>query len=161
MFRSLSDVFEWKFFSFSLIYLFVFLLPCLFIYLLSLTQNGNLHGYLSRLSCLLVLLLWMRLFLTEEPEPPSNFGSFFVDLWPLPLHRCVRLTPTWSRLSSTGPGDWVALAMARLGPCRPGVRCGRGFWTSCWTGPTTTYCGNSVESLLSLCRKTSSHCRWN
>lgn len=87
--------------------------------------------------------------------------QYSVDLWPLPAHRCVRPTPAWSRVSHTGPGDWAALAMALLGACRRGVRCGRGSWTSCWTGPTTTYCGNSAECLPSSCRKTLSRCRWS
>ncbi len=74
--------------------------------------------------------------------------------------RCVRLIPTWSRVWSTGPGDWAASTTALLGRCPRGVRCGRGFWTFCWTGPTTTYCGNSAGSPPSSCRKISSHCKW-
>lgn len=90
----------------------------------------------------------------------QNLFLILIVFW-CPVHRCVRLTPMWSRVSLTVHGDWAVFAMALLGLCRHGVRCGQGFWMYCWTGPTTTYCGSSVESLPSSCRKTSSHCRWN
>ncbi|XP_051796847.1 glycerophosphodiester phosphodiesterase 1-like isoform X2 [Acanthochromis polyacanthus] len=78
-------------------------------------------------------------------------------LCPLLVLRCVRPTPPWSRLSPTGPGGSAGLVTALLGRCQRGASCGPASWTSCWTGPTITSCGNSVESLLFWCRKTSSH----